>query len=200
MQRFKWSSEWCGIRTMSSFPSPHLLISDLLFTSLSFFLLFYNHGIPAFTDVVNWTSSSWTWRGMGLLLCCANATEHVGSIYHNPHLKGLNSPIPSCCRQLANRCTKTQHNTAWSCFSSCRNKKNISKKKEACVRWWLWFTFRRFICFLKRSEKSFFLFVPSSSLLPPSPSSCLQGVMSVSIYRYFTLHKWTQVGQIKHFR
>lgn len=37
---------------MSSFPSPHLLLSDLLFTSLSFFLPFYNHGIPAFTDVV----------------------------------------------------------------------------------------------------------------------------------------------------
>lgn len=36
-------------------------------------------------------------------------------------------------------------------------------------------TFRMLICFLNRSENSFFLLAPSSSLLPPSYSSCLQG-------------------------
>lgn len=40
--------------------------------------------------------------------------------------------------------------------------------------WWLWFTFRMFICFLNMSENCFFLFVPSSSPLSPPSSSYLQ--------------------------
>lgn len=46
---------------------------------------------------------------------------------------------------------------------------------EFCRKSLCGFTFRSFICFLKSSENSFFLFAPSSSPLPPSSSSYLQG-------------------------
>lgn len=91
-----------------------------------------------------------------------------------PTYRGLNSPnIPSCCQQLANRCKKDTTQTLRGVV--------FLVVKRVCVRQ---FTFRIFIWFLKRSENSFFLFAPSSSLPPPSHSSYLRGVRSESIYRF----------------
>lgn len=44
-------------------------------------------------------------------------------------------------------------------------------------------TFRRPICFLKSSENSFFRFVLSSSLCPPSLSSCLRTIVQSAAAR-----------------
>lgn len=49
---------------------------------------------------------------------------------------------------------------------------------QMCRKSLFGFTFRSFICFLKSSENSFFLFAPSSSPLPPSSSSYLRGERS----------------------
>lgn len=94
--------------------------------------------------------------------------------------RSLNKP----CLPAANswRADAQRRNTNITWGGCCSYRKYIF----VCVCWWLWFTFRMFICFLKRSEKTFFLFEPSSSLLPASPSSYLQGVISASIYRFTT--------------
>lgn len=159
--------------TTATFPSTYLPISFFcfLFSFLSTILQSW-HSCFYWCRVINWKSST-------TLQCCANSTEHVGVIYHNPDLTASTAPsflLPTAGQQMHTDTTQTLV---------------AFLKKRVCVCWLWWFTFRMFICLLKRSENSFFLFEPSSSLLA-SPSSYLQGVMSESnlqVHRYFTLQK-----------
>lgn len=112
-------------------------------------------------------------RGTRLPPRCARCHRTHGIHLRKPDLGGphcfVPPTLPTAGTQMCN-----ESRAVLLCRPKGKNetKQNITTQRFPTAQ----FTFRRLICFLNRSENSFFLLVPSSSLLlPPSCSSCLQG-------------------------
>lgn len=153
-----------------------------------FMFYFYYFTIRTFLLILIRCCEQFGCWGIFLLQHCANSTNMWKRFTKSFTYRGPNSP----CLPAAN---------IWLTDVQRHNHKRINTFLVFVV----WFTFRMFICFLKRSENSFFLFEESSSLLPPSNSSYLQGVVTGLAYRFtwsaqywIHLSKWDKLNQ--HFK
>lgn len=103
-----------------------------------------------------------------LVLLLPDLTRVCGIPISCEHTHGLDLPRPTRWQQLAHRCEG---------HKPCQRLPSRHIPRNGRL------TFRRPICLLKSSEKSFFLLVPSSSLCLPSLSSYLQATVQSTAAR-----------------